>query len=295
MTLVSTAARLRTGDSRRVCAAALLAMMTVFPAAAKAQTAERIVSVGGAVTEIIYALGEQDRIVAVDTTSIFPRETDALPKVGYMRQLAAEGVLSLNPDLVLAIEGSGPQPAIDVLKASAVPYIEVPESFAAEGILKKIEVVGEALGATEQAEKLKGDVAADLEATRAAVAQSPVKPAVVFVLSTGGPQLMVSGSGTAASAVIEMAGGRNVFDSFEGYKPVNSEALLAAAPEYILTMKRPDHDPSEAIRAMPGFELTPAGKDDHLIAMNGLYLLGFGPRTAEAIRDLGRAIGTIPQ
>src|SRR4051812_9643521 len=142
-----TAERVRRSLTPLVLAAAL-----VMPAAAGAVTvrdasgrsidvkdASRIVSVGGAVTEILYALGVSDRIVAVDSTSLFP--ADALkqkPNVGYMRALSAEGVLGLNPSLVLAIEGLGPKETVAVLEAATVPLVRVPDRFTAEGIVEKI-------------------------------------------------------------------------------------------------------------------------------------------------------------
>ena len=289
------ASRPRLSVRRAFLAAAACLCLSASPAAHAAPDAPaRIVSIGGSVTEIIYALDQQDRLVAVDTTSIYPEEATRLPNVGYMRQLAAEGVLGLDPDLILAIEGSGPQPAIDVLKASAVPLIEVPEHHSAQGVLDKITVVGKALGVPERAEALKAKVSADFDATAKAVAGTTEKPGVLFLLSVGSGRMLAAGSNSAADAVITMAGGHNVLASFEGYKPINAEALVAAAPDYIVAMKRPGMDPSADIRALPGMELTPAGKNDGIIAMDGQTLLGFGPRAAAAIRELARHIGTIP-
>ena len=106
--------------------------------------------------------------------------------------------------------------------------------------------------------------------------------------------MLAAGGHSAADAVIALAGGHNVLAAFDGYKPVNAEALVAAAPDYILAMTRPGVDPSDEIRALPGIELTPAGKNDRIVAVDGQKLLGFGPDTAAAIRDLARRIGTIP-
>ena len=91
--------------------------------------ASAIVSVGGPVTEIIYALGEQDRLVGRDTTSVYPPEANDLPNVGYMRALSAEGVLSLSPDLILARSTSGPPVTLDQLAASSVPIVLVEEQL----------------------------------------------------------------------------------------------------------------------------------------------------------------------
>lgn len=259
----------------------------------EAAESRRIVSIGGSVTEILYAMGEQDRIVAVDTTSSFPADAKALPNVGYMRALAAEGVLSLKPDLILAIEGAGPPPVIEVLKASAISFVEVPEAHSPDGILAKIDAVGAAIGAPEKAEALKAKLRADLDAMRTDIGTKSDQPAILFLLSASGGKPMASGAGTAADAIIGLAGGRNVFAAFDGYKPVTNEAIIAASPDIIVTMNRHGSEPASQILSLPGIELTPAGRNRAVIAMDGLYLLGFGPRTADAVRELAGRIDAI--
>lgn len=123
----------------------------------------RIVSIGGAVTEILYALGFEDRLAGVDATSLYPAAAlRDKPNVGYMRQLSAEGVLGLNPSLVLAIQGSGPKETIDVLEAAKVPLVMVPEAFSEQGLLDKIALVGRAMDAGPRAACLASAVAGDL-------------------------------------------------------------------------------------------------------------------------------------
>ena len=108
----------------------------------------RIVSIGGSITEILYALGLQQKIVAVDTTSLFPPAAlQEKPNVGYMRQLSAEGVLALAPTLVLALQGSGPKETIDVLETSKIPFVAVPDKFSGAGIVEKIRVVAQSAAA----------------------------------------------------------------------------------------------------------------------------------------------------
>ena len=134
---------------------ALAAGVTVHDARDRDVTIEnpaRIVSIGGAITEILYALGFEDRLAGVDTTSLFPAAAlRDKPNVGYMRQLSAEGVLGLNPSLVLAMQGSGPKETMDVLDAAKVPLVLVPETFSEQGLLDKIKLVGHAMGADARA------------------------------------------------------------------------------------------------------------------------------------------------
>jgi iron complex transport system substrate-binding protein len=248
----------------------------------------RIVSIGGSVTEILYALGVEDRIVAVDTTSLYPPKAMAdKPSVGYMRQLSAEGVLGLNPQLVLAITGSGPKETIDVIDAAKVPLIMVPETFSEDGMLAKIRMVARVTGVEARGQCLAAAVASDLTWLRDMRAKVKKPPRVMFVMSFLDGRAMVAGQKTAAHEIIKMAGGVNVADSFDGYKIMNDEAIVAARPDHILSMERSKESLKAAeVFASPTFALTPAAQTKSFISMDGLYLLGFGPRTAAAARDL---------
>jgi iron complex transport system substrate-binding protein len=248
----------------------------------------RIVSVGGAVTEILYALGVEDRIVAVDTTSLYPPSAMAdKPNVGYMRQLSAEGVLGLHPQLVLAIAGSGPKETIDVIDAAKVPLIMVPETFTEDGMLAKIRLVARVAGVEARGVCLAAAVSSDLTWLRDLRGKVKTPPRVMFVMSFLDGRAMVAGQKTAANEIIQMAGGVNVADSFDGYKIMNDEAIVAARPDHVLSMERGKESIRAAdVFASPTFALTPAAQSKSFIAMDGLYLLGFGPRTAAAARDL---------
>lgn len=255
--------------------------------------ARRIVSIGGSLTEIIYALGEEDRLVGRDSTSVYPQAAFGLPDVGYMRALSPEGVLSIKPDLILLLEGSGPPEAIAVLEGAGIPFVEVPETFNAEGIATKIDVVGTAIGVEEKAAALKEKVLADLADAQAAAAAGKTRK-VLFILSMLDGRIMASGTQTAADGIIAMAGARNAIDAYPGYKPLNDEAIIEAAPEIILMMDRGGgHSVSpDELFTHPAIALTPAAKGRHLVRMDGAFLLGFGPRTAQSISELAQTIDT---
>ena len=251
----------------------------------------RIASIGGAVTEIVYALGEQDKLVARDSTSLYPEDALKLPDVGYMRALSPEGVLSVNPTGLLVVEGSGPKEAIDVLKRASVPFITVPETFDHAGILEKIRVVGKAFGADGKAAVLSTQVDADLAAAERLTAGIPEKKRVLFILSMQGGKILAAGSHTAANAIIDLAGAVNAVEGYSGYKQLSDEAAILARPDIILMMDRGAQGISEAeLFAHPAIAPTSAGQAKKLIRMDGGYLLGFGPRTAGAIRDLAIAL-----
>jgi iron complex transport system substrate-binding protein len=291
MTICRTLALLATTCALAVGSAALAAAITVHDARNRDVTISdpaRIVSIGGAITEILYALGFEDRLAGVDATSLYP--ASALrdkPNVGYMRQLSAEGVLGLNPSLVLAVQGSGPKETMDVLEAAKVPLVLVPETFTEQGLLDKIKLVGHAMGADARAECLTAAVSDDLAQLRAirATVTKPVR--VMFVMSLLNGRALAAGKNTAANEIIALAGGVNAIDGYDGYKIISDEAIVAAKPDVVLSIQRSkDSLEADAVYVHPAFALTPVVANKAFISMEGLYLLGFGPRTAAAARDL---------
>jgi iron complex transport system substrate-binding protein len=248
----------------------------------------RIVSIGGAITEILYALGLEDRITGVDTTSVYP--PTALrdkPNVGYMRQLSAEGILGLNPLLIFAMQGSGPKETMDVLDAAKVPLVLVPETFSEQGLLDKIKLVGHAMGVDARAACLTAAASGDLAQLRELRAKVTRPIRVMFVMSLQSGRTMVAGHKTAANEIVNLAGAVNAIDSFDGYKMINDEAIVAARPDVVLSIQRSsDNLDADQVYAHPAFALTPVAANRTFLQMEGLYLLGFGPRTAAAARDL---------
>ena len=252
-----------------------------------------VLSIGGSVTEIAVALGEQHRLKARDTTSTYPPAVAQLLDVGYMRALSPEGVLSVDPALILSEEGAGPPEALEVIRAADVAFVEVPDALSLDGILQKIEVIGAALDVPDKAAKLSAEVSAALSTAMAdATRPEGEKKRVLFVLSTQGGRINASGTGTAADALIRMAGGVNAIGDFEGYKQVSDEAVGQAAPDVILMMDRGgDHGVADdELFNMPAIRITPAAQSRSIVRMNGLLMLGFGPRTAEAVDSLNVAL-----
>lgn len=260
---------------------------------AKLLDTSRLVSIGGAVTEIVYALGQGDKLAARDSTSTYPQAAMKLPDVGYMRALSPEGVLSVNPSAILMIDGAGPKEALDVLTKASVPIVRIPEGYDRAGIVDKIKSVGKALGAEDRAEQLAAQVGADVDAASAAVANIPEdkRKRVLFVLTLQNGKIMAAGQHTAADGILKLSGAVNATGDFHGYKPLNDEAIIAARPDVILMMRDGGPGASDAeVLANPAIALTPAGQNKALIRQGGMTMLGFGPRTAEAIRDLATAL-----
>jgi iron complex transport system substrate-binding protein len=254
--------------------------------------ASRIVSVGGAVTEILYALGLEQRVIAVDTTSLYPPHALAeKPNVGYMRQLSAEGVLALGPSLVLAAEGSGPKETIAVLEAASIPFVRIPDQFTGEGIVEKISLIAQATSVMARGECLTKSVQADLRALAALRARVAQPRKVLFILSFTNGRPLVAGRATAADGIMRLAGASNAITEYDGYKLISDEAVIAARPDAVLAMERTSFRlDAQTVFEHPAFATTPAAETKALISMEGLYLLGFGPRTARAARDLAVAL-----
>ncbi|MGH6947861.1 MAG: heme/hemin ABC transporter substrate-binding protein [Kiloniellales bacterium] len=290
----------------RILAPLLVAAALLDPEAAQAEmrvldaaghevaigSAERIVSVGGAITEILYALGLEERIVAVDTTSLYPQQVAEKPDVGYMRQLAAEPILALEPTLVLVEEDSGPPAVLDQLREAGVPVVAVADDYSAEGVLEKIGRIAAAVGEEARGEALIARVRDEIESVRASLGEVAARPRVLFLLSLGKGAPLAAGRRTSADGIIALAGGRNAIDGFERYKPLSPEAAVAAAPDVIVVTSRSLAllGGNEGVLAMPEVALTPAGEHGRVIAIDGLLLLGFGPRIATAIRMLAQAL-----
>jgi heme transport system substrate-binding protein len=258
------------------------------------ERATRIIAIGNSVTEIVYELGQDRRLAGRDRTSTYPVEATALPDIGYMRALSPEGVLSVDPDMILSVEGAGPPEAISVLEKANVTYVQIPEVFTRDGIVTKIRMVGEALNETEAADALARRVGSEIDAAEAAAidATQGAPKRVMFVLSTQGGRIMASGTDTAADGIIRMSGGINAVTGFSGYKPITPEAVARAAPDVILMMDRGgDHGVATAdLFSIPAMMLTPAARNKNVVRMDGAHLLGFGPRTASAITQLSDAL-----
>nr|WP_312967727.1 ABC transporter substrate-binding protein [Brucella intermedia] len=289
-------------SSRLRHGAALVAIaLSLATGAASADTVDRftdtsrIVSVGGSLTEIVYALGAENMLAGRDQTSVYPEAVKNLADVGYMRQLAPEGMLSVNPTGILLLEGSGPQDTLDVLKKASVPMIVVPETFTGESVVRKIEIVGKALGLEDKARTLAAEISSDIEAAEKAAAGHNPRKRVLFVLSAPGGRLMASGTGTAADGMIKLAGGENVVSEYHGYKQLTDEAVEKTAPDMILIMDTgADGMTPESLMKNPVIAATPAGRDGNIVSMEASYLLGFGPRTGAAIRDLSAKLYGAP-
>ncbi|RVB77636.1 MULTISPECIES: ABC transporter substrate-binding protein [unclassified Mesorhizobium] len=276
------------------CGFKALAAETVVDASGRTVAtgpATRILTLGSDVTEIVDELGAGERIIAVDRGSKYPAAVAQKPNVGYRRQLSVEGLVALRPDLILAAQDSGPPEAIEVLKSLAIPVVFVPEDNSPQGIERKITLIAAALRLEDKGREVSRRV---LDAFRAAAdltAKIPAERRKKVVFFHGLVRLSAAGAGTAADAIIRYAGGINPMAVVKGYKPASEEKLIEMAPDVILMMSDGKGGPTaEQVFGTRALSATPAAETKALIVLDGAYMIGFGPRTADAIRDLAQAL-----
>jgi len=274
----------------RVLASLLIAWALCALPAQSQSTADtsRIVTVGGSVTEIVYALGAGDQVVGVDASSVYPEAATEKPSVGYFRQLPAEGVLSLDPSLVLALEGTGPPTVLDQLRSAGVRTEVITDAPTVASAEQKIRTIAELLGRTAQGDTLVQQMKRDVAEAQALREDASSTPRVLFIYARGSGSMNVAGRGTTAEAMIELAGARNAITGFEGFKPMTAEAVVSAAPDVLLLLTRGLDSVGgvDGLLEQPGIALTPAGENRRIVAMDDLLMLGFGPRLGTAVKEL---------
>ncbi|MDR4307524.1 ABC transporter substrate-binding protein [Chelatococcus sambhunathii] len=280
--------------SRRLILGGLAASAVLARSAAvRAQTASapRIVALGGAATEILYALGLGDQVVGVDVSSGFPPEARKKPNVGYYRAISAEGALALSPTLIIATDGAGPKEAMDVLAAASVKLVSLKEIKAAEDIPARILTVAEAAGAPERGAELAAAVSADLKSLSDDVAQIGKRRRTLLLL--GPPRsgtLMAGGAGSSGAFALTLAGADNAAAALSGWKPLTDEAAYGIAPDAIVVLQTGSPVSPQEIAQRPALADSPAVKEGRVITADALGLVGFGPRAAHAAFDVAKKI-----
>tara|TARA_B100001109_G_scaffold78636_1_gene64394 strand:- start:10326 stop:11135 length:810 start_codon:yes stop_codon:yes gene_type:complete len=244
-------------------------------------TAAGLVSIDGALTEIIYRLGAGDRLVAVDTTSVYPQQAQQLPQVGYMRQLSAEGILSVKPDLVIASRDAGPEAVFEQLKAAGVNIVRIKTPDTVDGVADKIQQVADALEIPEKGQALARQVTQESRQVLAGIPQN-LSADTLFLLGGAGRGLMAAGQHTRAQAFMDLVNANNVFHH-QGYKPVTAEGALQAAPEFVLVGHT---GPANSGSAREVLAMTPAAQNDRVHSVDVGLVLSFGPRLPQALKQV---------
>ena len=278
--------------TRRAALAGLGALALSPWSRAQPKGAPRLITLGGSITEIVYALGAEAQLVGTDSTSFYPPAAAKTPKVGYFRQLSAEGILSLRPDVIVGTDDIGPPAVIDQVRSAGVKVELVKVDHSGGEVQRKLQAVGRACGREASARELQARLDEQWRAVQAEVAafQGP-RPRVLFILAHSQTP-RVAGAGTAADAMIRFFGGINAMQGFEGYRALTAESLAQAAPNVILTTDQglQEQGGADKFWHRPELALAPAYKSRALVTLDALELIGFGPRLPQAVRTLHQRV-----
>ena len=274
---------------------ALIIHIQVFSQQKKSicQTADdpsRIVSIGSSITEIIYFLNSQDQIIAIDITSNFPEDAKKFPSVGYIRNLSAEGLLSTNPSIIISEDDIGPKNIIKQIQDTKTELRIIPEEQTLNGIIQKIQCVGNIIGQQQEAEeKISSEINPVINKIKEIKKEKDLSNIkIMMILSTEGNSTVVAGANTSGDSFIKMLGATNIFESINGWKAVTAETILLKNPDYIIIPEKDLHKQSNVNTISENVILkeTNAGKNNGYIIKDGMAILGYGPRTIFTLMDV---------
>jgi iron complex transport system substrate-binding protein len=251
----------------------------------------RIVSLSGTTTEILSALGMEQKIVGVDVTSTYPASIQKLPKVGHNRNMSAEAIIALDPSLVVGITENTKPELVQQLRSANIKVQLYDLQSTPEGAKNLVRSVADSMGVTAKAEPICQKIDEDLKGQVTVAKQ----PKVLFIYARGAGTMMVAGDHTYPNAMIGLSGGKNAVTGFEDFKPLTPEALVAANPDVILMFDSglQSLGGADGLMQIPGMAQTNAGKNKQVIEMDGQFLTGFGPRTGEAIATLSKKLNEV--
>jgi iron complex transport system substrate-binding protein len=256
--------------------------------------ASRILPLSPALSETVFTLGLGDNAVGRDIATTFEEAAD-LPVVTKGHDVSAEGVLSLEPTVVLADSTTGPPETLQQIRDSGVPVVVVEQSYSLDGVDDQILAVAKALGVEEAGQEVVRRSAVDVENVAQVPQPDGRKPKVAFLYVRGSVSLyLIGGEGSGADDLLEAVGAEDVGASLglKEFTPLTPEAMIEAAPDVILVMTKGLESVGgvDGIVELPGVALTPAGKDKAVVAVEDGQLLAFGPRTAQTLTLLSEKL-----
>ena len=255
-----------------------------------ARTPARIVPLNGDIAEIVFALGLGAEVVGVDTSATYPAEAGKLPKIGYQRQLSAEGILSLKPTVAIGTPEAGPPEVLEQVKQTGVQVHTVPVPTSLDAAAQRIRTVADQLGVGPAGQVLAERTTAEITAAKATIPTGAAKPRVAFLYVRGATTAMIGGAGTRADAMLAAAGATDTGTEagVQGYKPITPEALATARPDVLLLLDAglASVGGVDGLLKLPGVAQTPAGQAKRIVSLDDQYLLGLGPRSGQALKDL---------
>lgn len=277
---------------RPVAVLGLFASLVLSTQALAAQLPQRWVSAGGALSEWITALGGEARLVGVDTTSQHPASLKSLPSVGYQRQLSAEGILSLRPDVLVGTDEMGPPPVLAQIRTAGVQVEQFSSKAELAAVDANLKRLGQLLGAEAQASALSADYHQQLDALQGKVRQAQAgqkAPGVLLLVGHAGAKPLIAGQGTAGDWLLRQAGGRNLAEH-QGYKNFSNEALAALDADVVVVSDRAlagDQALQALLKENPALAASRAVREKRLVPLDPTLLVGgLGPRLPATLQSL---------
>lgn len=278
---------------------ALLALWVSLCSSASVLAAEplpqRWISSGGSLSEWVVVLGGEKHLVGVDSTSQHPVSLRELPSIGYQRQLAAEGMLALRPEVLIGSEEMGPPPVLAQLRGAGVQVEMLSSTPDLDSLHSSLQRIGALLGEPQRAEQTFAAYQQRLQQQAdwlQAAQRQQAAPGVLLLLGHAGGSPLAGGKASAADWLIEHAGGRNLA-SHTGYKALSTEALLALDPEVVIIADRSlagDAARDALLKQNPALAATRAARNQRLVMLDPTLLVGgLGPRLPDGLAALSAA------
>jgi iron complex transport system substrate-binding protein len=250
--------------------------------------AQRVVALAPSVTEIIYALGQEKRLVGVTRFSNFPPAAQQLPKVGSYIHLDVERIVALRPDLCIAVKDGNPIAVVEQLEALGLPVFAV-HPVDLETVMDSVQAIGGLLSASPIAQYVVADMRQRIARVATHVAQTQERPTVFFQI--GISPIVSVGSNTFIHTLIELAGGTNVAAGEAPYPRFSREQVIALAPEVIVISSMARSAIFEQVKAeWMQWPAIPAVKRDAIFIAPPDLFDRPSPRLVDALELLARVI-----
>ncbi|MDX1813174.1 MAG: cobalamin-binding protein [Candidatus Bathyarchaeia archaeon] len=257
----------------------------------------KIISLAPSTTEIVFALGLDEKVVGVDSYSDYPYDFSAWIAAGNMTSIGdfsnpnMEVVASLEPDLILATGGVQAETVGTLRDLGYKVLVLDPPNI--NGVLMNIELIGNATGKTAEAKALINDITSRIDAVVNEVANAASKPKVYYETWYDPTSLWTAGAKAWQNELIEKAGGVNIFaDQQLDYFQSSAEAVIQRNPDVILLPQEgmgkgePFWVSLDAVKARPGWNSISAVQNDRVVTVDSNTIARAGPRVADILEDL---------
>lgn len=214
--------------------------LILFMPMGKALAKDRLVSTSGAISETLVLLGKADSLVGVDTTSNRPPNImQTKEKIGYRRNLSAEGILSLNPSLILLAPDAGPDTVIEQIQNAGVKTITIEDDKTKASVIASIHTLAALVNTTDKGNAIVKNIEEKSVILEKTIQRYPSTPNVAFLLDIGNANLTALGKDSVGDKMLRIVNANNVFaDDFKQFKSVSIESILSEDPDVILIAKR---------------------------------------------------------